>query len=100
MHSKLKPGGKIIFYVPNENCETEYVRSEYNNHLFTWNCLNLGNLFKAAGYFVYSVERIQTKWPDNYWQMYHEVGEVCFDFLKDLNGVAHNENRCLIVAFK
>lgn len=39
-----------------ESCETEYYRSELNNHLFTWNCLTLGNLFKAAGFFVLSVK--------------------------------------------
>lgn len=46
----LKENGRIVFHVPNESCDTEYQRSEVNNHLYTWNCLNIGNLFKAVGF--------------------------------------------------
>jgi len=100
LRKKLKEGGKIVFYVPNESCETEYQKNEFNNHLYTWNCLNLGNLFKAAGYFVYSVERIQEVWPSHYLKMREEISEELFDELCRIGGRAFNENRCLIVAYK
>ena len=100
LHSKLKEGGKIVFYVPNESCDKEYSRSEINNHLYTWNCLNIGNLFKAAGYFVYSVQRVQEVWPENYSQIYKEVSPEMFKMICDLGGKAFDENRCLIVAYK
>lgn len=35
LRGKLKNGGKIVFHVPNESCDTEYARSEGNNHLYT-----------------------------------------------------------------
>ena len=66
LRNKLKENGKAVFHVPNESCSTEYVRSEPNNHLYTWNCLTLGNLFKAAGYFVHSVQNVQEVWPKHY----------------------------------
>lgn len=95
LHSKLKDGGKIVFYVPNESCETEYSRSEINNHLYTWNCLNIGNLFKAAGFFVHSVQRIREVWPKNYMEIENEVSAELFDAITEIGGNAADENRCL-----
>lgn len=100
LHKKLRINGKIIFHVPNESCDTEYSRSEVNNHLYTWNCLNLGNLFKAAGFFVHSVEKIQSVWPHHYYEIKEEVSEELFDEICLLGGKAFNENSCLIVAYK
>lgn len=100
LYKKLKPKGKIVFYVPNESCDTEYSRSEINNHLYTWNCLNIGNLFKAAGFFVYSVEKIQEIWPIHYQIISDQVSDELFDDLASIGGQAANANRCLIVAFK
>jgi SAM-dependent methyltransferase len=100
LYSKLKEGGKIVFYVPNESCETEYARNDINNHLYTWNCLNIGNLFKAAGFFVRSVERIQEMWPRKYEKLREQLGEEMFWELCSVRGKAYDENRCLIVAYK
>lgn len=100
LHRKLKEGGKIVFHVPNESCDTEYTRSEVNNHLYTWNCLNLGNLFKAAGYFVYSVQKVQEVWPENFIEISREVSSELFESICAIGGRAFDENRCIIVAYK
>ncbi len=100
LHKKLKDNGKIIFYVPNESCDVEYSRSEINNHLYTWNCLTIGNLFKAAGYFVRSVRRVQEIWPDKYVQIEQQVSPELFEALCKIGGKAFDENNCLIVADK
>jgi 2-polyprenyl-3-methyl-5-hydroxy-6-metoxy-1,4-benzoquinol methylase len=100
LHSKLKENGKIVFYVPNESCETEYSRSDINNHLYTWNCLNIGNLFKAAGFFVRLVERIQEVWPNEFFKLKEELSEEMFEEICNIRGKAYDENRCLIVAYK
>lgn len=100
LRNKLKAGGKAIFYVPNESCETEYFRNDVNNHLYTWNCLNLGNLFKAAGYYIHLVERIQEVWPEHYFQIKEEVSPEFFDTICKMNGKLWDENRCLIIAYK
>lgn len=96
----LKGNGKIVFHVPNESCDTEYQRSEVNNHLYTWNCLNLGNLFKAAGFFVYSVEKVQEVWPKHYEKIYDELSDALFEDLCVIGGKAFDECRCIIVAYK
>lgn len=100
LRKKLKKNGKIVFHVPNESCETEYHRNDINNHFYTWNCLNIGNLFKAAGFFVYSVERVQEVWPKNYRDIAQEVSKELFEELCLLGGRAFCENRCIIVAYK
>jgi 2-polyprenyl-3-methyl-5-hydroxy-6-metoxy-1,4-benzoquinol methylase len=100
LRSKLKTGGKIVFHVPNESCDTEYTRNEINNHLYTWNCLTIGNLFKAAGYFVYSVEKVQEVWPKNFFDIEKEVSSELFESICEIGGRAYDENRCVIVAYK
>ena len=100
LREKLKEGGRIVFHVPNESCDKEYTRSEANNHLYTWNCLNIGNLFKAAGYFVYSVQKVQEVWPENYVEIAQEVSPELFHSICSIGGKAFDENRCIIVAYK
>lgn len=100
LRNKLKDNGMIVFHVPNESCDTEYTRSEINNHLYTWNCLTLGNLFKAAGYFVYSVQKVQEVWPSHFFEIEKEVSPELFDAICKIGGRASEENRCIIVAYK
>lgn len=100
MRNKLKDNGTIVFAVPNESCETEYCKSENNNHIYTWNCLNLGNLFKAAGYFVQSVENVKSMWPKHYFEIEKEISEQFFETICDIEGKCFNNNSCMIVACK
>lgn len=100
LRNKLKNDGQIVFVVPNESCDTEYQRSEINNHLYTWNCLTLGNLFKAAGFFVQSVEKRQTVWPKHYFEIQKEVSPQLFETICEIGGKAYEENICIIVASK
>lgn len=100
LRNKLKNNGKMVFVVPNESCNTEYFKSDINNHLYTWNCLTLGNLFKAAGFFINSVERIQTLWPKHYLEIEKEVSRELFEAICLIDGKAFEENVCVIVASK
>lgn len=49
---------------------------------------------------MYSVQRVQEVWPENYSQIYKEVSPEMFKMICDLGGKAFDENRCLIVAYK
>ena len=100
LRGKLKEGGKIVFCVPNESCDEEYIRSDVNNHLYTWNCLTLGNLFKAAGYFVHSVQNMQEVWPKHYYEIAREVSPQLFETICEIGGKASDINNCIIVAYK
>lgn len=62
--------------------------------------MNLGNLFKAAGYFVYSVQNVQEVWPKYFLQIENEVSRELFESICEIGGKAFDENRCVIVAYK
>ena len=99
LYKILKDGGLIIFEVPSEENQ-EYIKNDINNHLYTWTCLNLGNLFKAAGFHIKRVELISTAWPTNFETISSEVSEEFFDELCKLNGTVNNKKNCLVVAEK
>lgn len=100
LRKKLREKGVCVFHVPNESCAAEYTKSDVNNHLYTWNCLNIGNLFKAAGFFVKSVERIISEWPVHFEHINMEVSAEFFEDLCELKGYAKETSSCLIVAYK
>jgi SAM-dependent methyltransferase len=63
LHSKLKPGGKIIAVVP---CETPLMRwkpNDHNWHLFGWSPMSFGNLLSEAGFAVIESRPYIHKWP-------------------------------------
>ena len=62
--------------------------------------LQLEIFFKAAGYFVYSVQKIQEVWPKNYFEIEQQVSPEIFATICDIGGKAFDENRCLIIAYK
>lgn len=100
LRKKLKDGGKVVFHVPNEGGVVDYKRSDVDNHFFSWNCLQIGNLFKAAGYFVHSVQGIYSAWPEHFEEIANEINDEHFDALTKINGIASNTQSCLIVAYK
>lgn len=63
LRRKVRPGGTVVFVVPCESVKTAYDPGDPHNHLFTWSPLNLGNLFKAAGYRVLRAEACFHRWP-------------------------------------
>jgi len=52
----LKPGGKVLLYVPfeKERRYRQFNPSEPNHHLFSWNVQTLGNLVSECGFKVVS----------------------------------------------
>lgn len=97
---KVRTGGKLVFVVPHEGVDIEYDAKDPNHHLYTWNQMTLGNLFRRAGYSVESVEAIQHKWPPNYLEIYEELGEVKFHEACRNYAKEHNAYQIRIVASK
>lgn len=74
----LKKEGKIIFVVPQER-KFVYRDHDVNQHLYTWSPMNLGNLFKAAGYKIVKVETLKSFWPPGYIILYRIFGARLFN---------------------
>lgn len=100
LYKKIKPGGKAVFQVASECGDVEYVRSDINNMIYTWNRLNLGNLFKTAGFFIRSVESIDSAYPEKYESIRTDVGEDLFRYLCNIEGIIKGIRTNLIVAEK
>ncbi|EDX74521.1 Methyltransferase domain family [Coleofasciculus chthonoplastes PCC 7420] len=77
--NKMHPDGKAIFVVPHQRADEAYHDNDINQHLYTWNPLTLGNLFKAAGYVNICVDVIRHKWPYRYREIYSILGQKGFD---------------------
>jgi len=84
LRRKVRPGGKVIFVVPCESVHLPYDPEDPHCHLFTWNPLNLANLFKVAGYHVLRAQPYFHRWPPKGptlqrwlgWKVFHVLSAV------------------------
>ena len=80
LKSLLKPGGKIVFYVPCESIYMAYKRNDVSQHLFTWSPMCLGNLFSTAGFVIEEAAPYFHQWPPkNYRRIARWGGRRIFD---------------------
>ncbi|MBI5944631.1 MAG: class I SAM-dependent methyltransferase [Chloroflexi bacterium] len=80
LRPKLQPGGLAVFIVPCENIRGKYFPNDINHHLYTWNPMNLGNLFTEAGYLVVESRPLMHKWPVKFRLLARAAGRRVFDF--------------------
>ena len=66
LKKKLKPEGRMVFFVPCESSRVGYSPNDPNHHLYTWSPMNLGNLFSEAGMEVISCGPFNHRWPPGY----------------------------------
>ncbi len=74
---KLKEGGLIVFIVPHET-KYKYHPDDINMHLYTWSEMNLGNLFKQAGYKVLESRELIYRFPPHHKRILHLFGWKIF----------------------
>lgn len=98
--SKLRKGGKAIFLVPGEYSGADYHKHDNENHLYSWNALTLGNLFKTAGFLVRKVETIPHGVPRDFRSSVniHNAYELAETL--ELYGALSGDNYIFIVAEK
>lgn len=78
----------------------EYHKHDNENHLFTWNGLTLGNLFKAAGFFIRKVEIIPHGVPRDYEHSADIHDAYGLAEMMELSGALSGDNYIFIVAEK
>lgn len=100
LKEKLREGGKAVFIVPYERKQMDYRIEDMDQHLYTWNCLHIGNLFKRAGYFVKEVRNYKLQWPAGYEKMEQSVGRDAFLQLSKCEAETKEKENVLIVAIK
>jgi len=78
---KLVSGGKAVFVVPHQKPDEAYVENDINQHLYTWNPLTFGNLFKAAGYSDIQADVLRHQWPPHFARLYASAGPRLFHMI-------------------
>jgi SAM-dependent methyltransferase len=63
VHKVLREGGTFLLLVPCYNHKMKYVEPNYDQHLFSWSPMDIGNLVHRAGFSILSVERICHRIP-------------------------------------
>lgn len=86
--TKLKPKGLAVFVVPCERYDTQYQENNTDQHLYTWSPMNLGNLFRYAGFDIISVERIAHRWPPRIDLIDKLLGRMLCNLLCRLHAIA------------
>jgi len=86
LRRKVRPGGRVVFVVPCESVHVQYDPEDPHRHLFTWNPLNLANLFKCAGYRVLSARPYFHRWPPKGWLLQRWFGWKVFHALSSVYG--------------
>jgi SAM-dependent methyltransferase len=81
----LKSGGRVHFIVPCDSIRQRYNSQDINNHLYSWNPQNLGNIFREAGFHVSSVKSLKHRWPPFYTKV-ARLGWPVFNFVCHLYG--------------
>ncbi len=78
LKTKLRPGGRMLFYVPTETSARAYRPNNQDRHLYTWSPLNLGNLFAEAGMEVVFARAYHHRWPPHYASIRRVFGDRGF----------------------
>ena len=78
LRHKLKTGGRSLFFVLSQNPNEDYRDNDAKGQLYNWNPLTLGNLFKAAGYLIVSVDSIQHRCSSVFHQTPTTNGKAAF----------------------
>lgn len=86
LHKKLKPGGRFVIIVPADDISVPFREDDPDQHLYSWSCGNLGNLFSQAGYRVIEVDYHRRHWPPKAPFVARLVGWRMFRILSYLYG--------------
>ena len=100
LYPKLRCEGKIIFVVPHQKPSEKFTEKDVNNHLYTWNPLTLGNLFKAAGFKIENVDVIRHTWPPYYTKIRTICGSSIFNVICKFYSYIKRNYQIRIVATK
>ncbi|WP_092787770.1 class I SAM-dependent methyltransferase [Rhodospira trueperi] len=82
----LEPGGRVVIVVPCDHYRVDFDPSDINQHLYSWSPMNLGNLFKHAGFEVEQCGLFIHTWPRRYEQIVKRFGWRVFHALARLQG--------------
>lgn len=100
LYRKLKVGGKAIVVVPYEPLSYGYMLNDISQHLYTWTERTLGNLFRAANFYIRETGTSPVAWPDNWKKIFGEVSMEEFEAISSLESSRTGYYSVYVVAEK
>ncbi|MER2528084.1 MAG: class I SAM-dependent methyltransferase [Candidatus Competibacter denitrificans] len=100
----LRPGGVFVLVTPFDDWrgkgQREWITGDRQNHLYTWNPLNIGNLLTEAGFEVQSSRLISSAWSPKMFWIHRWFGEAGFSAACGLLARVLQRREVLSVAIK
>lgn len=100
-HRALREGGTLVVLVPCYNHKNKYTEFNFEQHLYSWSPIDIGNLVHRAGFTIVSVERICHRIPPKGGLLLKYGGEGFFHFMCRLYGwLRPTQTQIRVVALK
>ena len=95
----LKPGGRIVLWLPLDDWRTQRQPGEdVNHHLYTWTPLLLRNLLDEAGFEVRECRVVTHAWPRFHQQLFRRLPRPAFDVLARMWAVLRRRRQVMALA--
>ena len=95
----LKPGGRLVLWLPLDDWRTQRRPSEdVNHHLYTWTPLLLHNLLDEAGFQVRECRVVTHAWPRFHQALFTRLPRPAFDVLARAWAVLRRRRQVMALA--
>ena len=95
----LKPGGRIVLWLPLDDWRTQRRPGEdVNHHLYTWTPLLLQNLLDEAGFEVRECRVVTHAWPRFHQLLFRRLPRPAFDVLARIWAVLRRRRQVMALA--
>jgi SAM-dependent methyltransferase len=100
-YDALRDGGTLVVVVPCYNHKNKYTEFNFEQHLYSWSPIDIGNLVHRAGFTIVSVERICHRIPPKGALVLKYFGQRLFHIMCSLYGwLCPNQTQIRVVALK
>jgi SAM-dependent methyltransferase len=100
-YNALRDGGTLVILVPCYNHKNKYTEFNFEQHLYSWSPIDIGNLVHNVGFSVLSAERICHRIPPKGALLLKLTGPALFNLLCKFWGwLRPNQTQIRVVALK